>query len=400
MTNECNPIKTFVYIYIKTLLMALDSNEFSGVEPMTRKALPQTIRSLLMASTLLMTACLGPEAVPAPADDCECDDETSRDTDSGSAEVDDTAEPDTAEPDTGVEVEEIVEREDNLSPWPTASGSVNLLELVLEDISDFEASGIVWHDTRKTWFVVSDKGDLAEIDSYGSVKGLWEIPGDCEGITMNPENPDVVYIAFESDESIVSDGSVVRGFDITRGEYTNESCSLDLDTLENAGFEGLTFVPNHNAQFLRGEGVWATDPAGFFLAIGQYVSEIRVYPASLCVDDAELTSIETLDVSDTDGAGLHYDSRTWRLYVDFDAQNRLDVHRLDWATSSDPVLSYTFPEVGSHVYEEGFTLGEITCAVNDEPSDCTAFVGIAYDDKAIRIFSDFPVTMQQEIPRD
>ncbi len=49
-----------------------------------------------------------------------------------------------------------------------------------------EPSDICFHPTRKTLFVVSDEGEVAEIETDGTPVANIKIPGDLEGITVDP----------------------------------------------------------------------------------------------------------------------------------------------------------------------------------------------------------------------
>jgi len=50
-----------------------------------------------------------------------------------------------------------------------------------------EPSGICFHSLRKTLFVVSDEGELTKIETDGTPVFRVKIPGDLEGVTVNPE---------------------------------------------------------------------------------------------------------------------------------------------------------------------------------------------------------------------
>ncbi len=50
-----------------------------------------------------------------------------------------------------------------------------------------EPSDICFHPQRKTLFVVSDEGEIAEIEKDGTPVFNLKIPGDLEGVTVNPQ---------------------------------------------------------------------------------------------------------------------------------------------------------------------------------------------------------------------
>lgn len=127
-----------------------------------------------------------------------------------------------------------------------------------------EPSDIVYHPTRKTLFVVSDEGHVAEIKTDGTpvnkrLGGAWR---DYEGITVNPETG-LVYVAVEGEEKILElDPATLE----TKREFTVER-TFDGKTVMAAGgdgIEGLTFVPDEK----HAEG-------GKFLAAHQVMEPAR-----------------------------------------------------------------------------------------------------------------------------
>ena len=70
-----------------------------------------------------------------------------------------------------------------------------------------EPSGIVFHPTRKTLFVVGDEGDMCEMKTDGTLLSRKHYPADTarmdfEGITVNPATG-LLYIAVEGAEKII-----------------------------------------------------------------------------------------------------------------------------------------------------------------------------------------------------
>ena len=59
-----------------------------------------------------------------------------------------------------------------------------------------EPSGICFHPLRKTLFVVSDEGEIAEITTDGDPVFNFKIPGDLEGVTVDPQTG-LLYIIHE-----------------------------------------------------------------------------------------------------------------------------------------------------------------------------------------------------------
>jgi uncharacterized protein YjiK len=106
-----------------------------------------------------------------------------------------------------------------------------------------EPSGIVYHPTRKTLFVVGDEGDIGELDLDGHVLRSRAIGGDLEGITCDPASG-LLYVVREGQEIIFElrpeDFKVLRRFTIDRTFGDNPNF------LERGGdgVEGITFVPD------------------------------------------------------------------------------------------------------------------------------------------------------------
>lgn len=77
-----------------------------------------------------------------------------------------------------------------------------------------EPSGICFHPFRKTLFVVSDEGEIAEITTEGDPVSNQKIPGDLEGVTVDPQRG-FLYIVYEGKDIILE-------FDPEKREITRE----------------------------------------------------------------------------------------------------------------------------------------------------------------------------------
>lgn len=105
-----------------------------------------------------------------------------------------------------------------------------------------EPSDIVYHPTRKTLFVVSDEGHVAEIKTDGTPvnKRMAKVWRDYEGITVNPTTG-LLYVGVEGEEKILElDPATLE----TKREFTVER-TFEGQTVMAAGgdgIEGLTFV--------------------------------------------------------------------------------------------------------------------------------------------------------------
>ncbi len=126
----------------------------------------------------------------------------------------------------------------------SSNGAFEFLE------SDFEEpSGIVYHPRRRTLFVVSDEGYLAEFALDGEIiRKKYIADEDLEGITVNPETG-FLYVAVEGEEKILEVHpqrfKVRRTFSIER---TYEGRMIFPEG--GNGIESITFVPRKN----HGEG--------------------------------------------------------------------------------------------------------------------------------------------------
>ena len=97
-----------------------------------------------------------------------------------------------------------------IDAWPGGAGTT---------IATYSnASGAVWNETRQSLFVIQNSGTLVELDSSGTLKDSWSVPGDLEGITL-AENDRYLYIGIENPDSIVE-------FDLNTETLTGDSWDL------------------------------------------------------------------------------------------------------------------------------------------------------------------------------
>lgn len=270
------------------------------------------------------------------------------------------------------EEEEIV---DNIGTWPTDQETTDISAELMEDISSFEPSGVV--EYKDGYLLVGDDGDIARIGYDGSMIDYWIIGGDYEGITVDSRG-----LAYIADEEFTG----IREFDAVAGAPTGEFCYLDIptDVAGGLGIEGITFVPTDYAP-----ASWGTDSNGFFVVGSQYVSDLYVYSADDCNDDANLEHVATIPSTNTDVSGLHFNVDTERLYVLHDAAGTIDMMKSDGTL----VNTYTMPTASTTAQEEGIAL---------RVEDCESGFGelvIAYDATqdgsmpvAVTVDSTFPVT--------
>jgi len=198
-----------------------------------------------------------------------------------------------------------------------------------------EPSGICFHPLRKTLFVVSDEGEIAEIETDGTPVFNLKIPGDLEDVTVHPETG-LLYLVREGEDVILEfdpdKKEVTREFPINR-EYQGNPNFLEkkVDEYDN-GVESIAFVlaPEHpeGGTFYMGNQ-W--DPS--------CIMEVLVPLKSSKAKTAEARIIRVLTFEIDDPAAIFYDSKTGLLNVVSDADNILVELTLDGKF----IKEYAFP---------------------------------------------------------
>jgi len=182
-----------------------------------------------------------------------------------------------------------------------------------------EPSGICFHPARKTLFVVSDEGELMEIEKDGTPVFRKKIPGDLEGVTVNPESG-LLYLVNEGDDIILEfdpdKKEVIRSFPLNR-EYQSNPDYIEkrTGTFDN-GIESIAFVGD------------AIHPEGGTFYIGNQwdppcVMEVQAPLKSSHEQTAAAHILRILPLELDDPAGLYFDPQTRRLNVVSDADNIL-----------------------------------------------------------------------------
>ncbi len=187
----------------------------------------------------------------------------------------------------------------------------------IDQLSFPEPSGICFHPTRKTLFVVSDEGEIAEIEKDGTPVFRMKIPGDLEGVTVNPETG-LLYLVKEGDDIILEfdpdQREVIRSFPLNRAYQGNpEYIEKRTEDYDN-GIESIAFVGD------------AEHPEGGTFYIGnqwdpQCVMEVQIPLVSSFEKTAEAHILRVLPLKLDDPAGLYYDPQTGLLNVVNDADN-------------------------------------------------------------------------------
>ncbi|NQT79652.1 MAG: SdiA-regulated domain-containing protein [Candidatus Aminicenantes bacterium] len=198
-----------------------------------------------------------------------------------------------------------------------------------------EPSGICFHPLRKTLFVVSDEGEIAEIETDGTPVFNLKIPGDLEDVTVHPETG-FLYLVREGEDVILEfdpdKKEVTREFPINR-EYQGNPNFLEkkVDEYDN-GVESIAFIlaPEHpeGGTFYMGNQ-W--DPS--------CIMEVLVPLKSSKAKTAEARIIRVLPFKIDDPAAIFYDSKTGLLNVVSDADNILVELTLDGKF----IKEYAFP---------------------------------------------------------
>jgi len=188
----------------------------------------------------------------------------------------------------------------------------------IDQQSFVEPSGICFHPLRKTLFVVSDEGEIAEIKTDGTPVFRLKIPGDLEGITVNPQSG-LLYIVKEGDDIILEfdpdPREVRRIFPINREFQGNPNFLQKQEGYDN-GIESIAFVADED----HPEG-------GTFYAGNQWdpacIVEILVPLESSQAEETEARIIRVLPFKMDDPGGMYYDKKTGNLNIVSDAYNIL-----------------------------------------------------------------------------
>ena len=178
--------------------------------------------------------------------------------------------------------------------------------------SQYETSGLTWHDGLQKLFAVSDEGIVSMMNADGSDIVNWNVPGDLEALTVADHTSNYIYIGVENPDSILE-------FDVTTGQVTRTFDLTDWMTgADNRGLEALAFVPD------------ATHPEGGLFYAGLQ-SDGRIYQFALPIvsssSSTAVTFVQSMAIEggSTDLAGLAYDPSSDLLLAMFDSMDQLNV---------------------------------------------------------------------------
>jgi len=102
-----------------------------------------------------------------------------------------------------------------------------------------EASGIAWSPARRRFFVVGDRGTLAELEPSGAVVARHHVPGNLEDVTVHEPSGRLVLLAEKKGELVVWDPATASE---TARFTLDVAAILGREPAEaNQGFEGIVF---------------------------------------------------------------------------------------------------------------------------------------------------------------
>jgi uncharacterized protein YjiK len=188
-----------------------------------------------------------------------------------------------------------------------------------------EPSGICFHPTRKTLFVVSDEGEITEIKTDGTPLFRMKIPGDLEGVTVNPETG-ILYLIKEGEDIILEfdpdKREILRLFPLDRTYNDNPGFIEKQEGQFDNGIESIEFVENIN------------HPEGGTFYIGNQwdppcVMEVLIPIKTSRKKTAKAHILRVLPLDIHDPAALFFDPKTGLLNVVSDADNILVEVSLD-----------------------------------------------------------------------
>lgn len=180
--------------------------------------------------------------------------------------------------------------------------------------SSFEPSGAVWNSVEEKLYVVSDEGDIVQMNADGTAVEEWSLSGDFEGLAIADHSTSKIYVGIEHPDAIIE-------FDTEVGALTGKSwdvTSIIQSSSSNQGLEALTYLPNGHHPYTD------SNNGGLFYAGLQENGTIYVLDINTALSD-EVSLIDTITPvsGQRDISGLHYDQNTERVYAIYDAYNVL-----------------------------------------------------------------------------
>jgi len=193
-----------------------------------------------------------------------------------------------------------------------------------------EASGIAWHSSRGRFFVVGDRGSLAELEPSGAVVATHRVKGNLEDVTVHEPSGRLVLLSEKKGEIVVWDPAT-----------STETARFPIDLAavlgrepaeKNQGFEGIVFRPEAGRP---GGGVFhlvhQRKPARLVTLAFDPTAGARILGASDVVSRHPLKPYDDL-------TAVAWSERLGRLLVIADSADRLLVVSPDGAIDADEPL--------------------------------------------------------------
>jgi len=226
---------------------------------------------------------------------------------------------------TSIKIEEGSMDKILVNPWPCSTST----EIGGNLPADYEPSGVAWSPLLNNLFLVSDNGQLTQLDSGGNIIFNWSPGWDLEGVTLVEGRDSYVYLGVEQPDSI-------REFNLSTGALTDHSWSLTpwMTGPDNQGLEALTFVPNGYHPYA------SSTSGGLFYAGLQADGRIYVFDVNLSVSGS-VTHVATLTPKPgmNDISGLYYCKETGVLYATYDTANLL----VEMKANGNVLAEYALP---------------------------------------------------------
>lgn len=152
-----------------------------------------------------------------------------------------------------------------------------------------EASGVAYHPQRKTLFLVSDKGQFAEMDLSFKVLRRYRLRGDLEGITVHPVTGSL-FIAAEN-------AAIVYEYDLTAGRVLR-TIRIDIRShddfadglIPNRGIEGIAIVETSDNEYQL-FAVVESDPPRLISLSADVSSETTAHARARVAENSRLDPI-------------------------------------------------------------------------------------------------------------
>lgn len=185
-----------------------------------------------------------------------------------------------------------------------------------------EPSGIAYHPTRKTLFVVSDDGDIYEIDLNGKILAEKHISIkdsdylDPEGVAINTRTGEVYVAAEEIDGILVIDPATLEITGIFKIINRDEK-GRPLFKEGGNGLEGIAFVPGKKPDYDRIYVCNQHDPPVVMKVLAPSVVKKRF------ADKKSLKVLGWFNLPCTDLSGMTYHNSRKTLFILSDFNNTL-----------------------------------------------------------------------------